>query len=348
MKRVRFGTRPPLYANASEKLHYATMIENIGFDSVWLGDHLIETDQKIPCVDPWSAFSAFAVITKRVALGTCVTDPHKRHPAVLAQTVATVNQLSGGRVIIGLGAGEAMNLKPFNIHWDRSLSRMKEAIEILKQLLVGEKVTHNGEFYKLDEAYLTGIDPIQKPYPPIYVAGQSSRSRKMAGMLGDGWIALLMSPELYKKDLEDVRKGAALAGRNFSDIDVTYSVSTSISKDFDEAKGRVVERVRAAFLWWPRQLRRYGYEITDDFDWLNLVVTEGLMDKAAPHFKDAPVEVAEQVCIYGTPDDVIDRIEEYIKVGVTHFILTTPDHMDEFCEIVGKKIIPYFREAQTP
>jgi alkanesulfonate monooxygenase SsuD/methylene tetrahydromethanopterin reductase-like flavin-dependent oxidoreductase (luciferase family) len=123
--------------------------------------------------EAWTILTAAAVSTKKVLLGTCVTDPHRYHPAVLAQRLATIDQLSDRRVMLGLGAGMAMNLERFGIRWNKSVSRLAEAVKIMRRLWAGEKFSYDGEFWKFKNVFLQ-IKPIQSKVP-IYFAANSPR-----------------------------------------------------------------------------------------------------------------------------------------------------------------------------
>ena len=132
MKHLRFGCFLPVPAVPVEKLlRIAQVNEEAGFDSLWIPDHLLFIPHGI-VPEAWSTLAAVAVATKKATLGTCVSDPHRHHPAVLAQKVATVDRISGGRAILGIGAGEAMNVVPFGIDWNRPVSKLVEAVKIIR------------------------------------------------------------------------------------------------------------------------------------------------------------------------------------------------------------------------
>jgi phthiodiolone/phenolphthiodiolone dimycocerosates ketoreductase len=321
-------------------------MERKGFDSVWVGDHLVEVNDKMPTYDPWCLLSVFATITKKLLLGTCVTDAHRRHPAVLAQAVATVDQISNGRVILGIGAGESMNLTPFGIPWENPVSRMKEAVEIIRLIWTGENISYRGKFYELTDAYVSA-NPVQKPHPPIYIAGGSSRSRRLAGNLGDGWISMMMTPEMFRQDLREVEAAAKEAGRTLADIDVVYAGPIAISRSHDEAREAALKAAKTTLLYWPQQLQRYGFKVTDEFDWLKLTIRKGssIPEKVQNQLQKVPSDLAERISVFGTPEDCIKRIEDYAKAGVTHFMLHSVGNLHEFDKLFPK-VIAYFKEMQ--
>jgi phthiodiolone/phenolphthiodiolone dimycocerosates ketoreductase len=112
---------------------------------------------------------------------------------------------------------------------------MQETIQIARQLMTEHSVNYSGTLYRLSKAMLQ-VAPVQKPFPPIYVAANSPRTRKIAGMLGNGWIAQMMTPAMYERDLREVGLAAAEVGRSLQDIDVTYHANLGISGDYEEAR----------------------------------------------------------------------------------------------------------------
>lgn len=148
----------------------------------------------------WSCLTAYAMVTEKVHLVTLVTDPCRMHPTVLAQTVITIDKISNGRIILGIGAGEAINLKPYGIPYDNRVARLKESIQVMKGLWTYERFDYQGQYFKLSSAHLQ-IIPVQKPFPPIFISALSPNSRIIAASEGNGWVSLATSPKMIKEDL---------------------------------------------------------------------------------------------------------------------------------------------------
>lgn len=310
---IRFGYLVPVPTFSLENCYQGVMkAEKNGFDSVWYADHLtMPPGPPTRVYHAWTLLTKFATLTERVSLGTCVSDPHRHHPTVFAQILATLDQISGGRVILGLGAGESMNLDMFGIKWNRPVSRMKESITIMRRLWTEEGMNFKGDFYELSDAFLQ-VKPV-KGTIPIYIAGNGPNTRRLTGQIGDGWIPLAESPESYKKHLKEVEEGAKEAGRDLGQIDTAYMLLTAISEDFDVAYERVAPYVvRGVEIGVKREL------VQDPVTELNAI---------------------------GTLDDVMSRLEKYVKAGVKHFIFLNRglDPYEVF-RIYGQKIIPYFKE----
>jgi len=340
--RVKFGVMARL-SPYDQMAKDAMLLERLGFDSIWVPDHLVLEGFKDFCPEAWSVLSALATCTRRVTLGTSVTDPYRRHPAVLAQIVATLDLISGGRAILGLGAGEAMNTDPYGIPRDRRITRMRETVEILRKLWTGEIIDYDGKAFKISQAFIQ-VTPVQKPAPPIYLAANSPKTRHLVGMYGDGWLAEMMSPKRYRADLKEVEEAARKAGRSIRHIDVTCVVTTAVSKDYDEARKAALMQAKRRFLWWPKQLQLYGYRVTEEFDWNDLIVGKETSERIGEHIPDVPDGPCEEVTIFGTHEDCIDKIERYLRSGVNHFEFEIVSRYKETCEVIGKQIIPHFRE----
>ena len=293
MEDVKFGIMVvyPLPNPIQRVYGLVKRVEEFGFDSLWIPDHLLFPGASGFTVEPWSVLGAVASKTEKVKLITGVTDPHRRHPALLAQTAATVDLLSNGRLVLGIGAGEGMNLDPFGIEWNKPVSRMVESMDIMRKLWKSDesnKFNHEGEFFKLKKAYLD-FKAIQDPIP-IYIASNSPKTRKLTGKIGDGWIPIVESPETYKKHLEEVKEGAKEAKRDISEIDACLEIYTAVVE-----KGRL----------------------------------PGSQDKYS---------------IRGNVDEVIEKIDKFIKAGVRHFSLMNMGPKPKEVErLYGEKIIPYFK-----
>src|SRR5690348_5908435 len=180
------------------------LVENVvktsakyAFDSVWFGDHLAGFP-KAEAYDAWGQLLYFGVTEKRLKVGMSVSDPHRRNPSVMAQTIMTIDTVSKGRVLPGFGPGEAMNLDPYGIDWSKPVSKLREFVTVMKMLWTGKPVTFHGEFYNLDNAILLPR-PVQKPHPPVWIAANAPRSLQVTGEVGDGWMPLAESVESYKK-----------------------------------------------------------------------------------------------------------------------------------------------------
>ena len=342
MRRVRFGSM--LYPAAFEDMiKQSRLMEQCGLDSLWFPDHIVFLNTNWIGLDAWCTLSALTNHVKRMTLGTAVTDPLRRHPAVFAQTVATLDQISKGRAVVGIGAGEAMNIVPFGIEYTKRVLRMRETIQVARRLWTGKPIDFHGEFYRLNNAFIQAI-PCNRSLVPIYIAANSPRTRKVAGELGDGWIAQVMCPEKYRTDLKEVYEAAEKADRDPSVIDIVYCSNLSISKDYDEARASAIAATKQMFVWWPKQLERYGAWVDPSYDWNRLTVCEDTLEKCRRRSLGIPDEIAEQVSIFGRPRDCVDRISEYVRSGVNSFLFEIQSPLPESYDLLRREVLPFFAD----
>ncbi|MDH5361891.1 MAG: LLM class flavin-dependent oxidoreductase [Aigarchaeota archaeon] len=316
--------------------------EEAGFNSVWVGDHLLHFPPRI-VPEAWAILTVAALATKRVLLGTCVTDPHRYHPAILAQRLATLDQLSGGRSILGLGPGVRMNLEPFGIEWDKPVSKLVEFVEIMRRLWTGETFSYDGNFWRLKDAFLQ-VKPVQSEVP-VYLAANSPRMLRLTGEMADGWLPLGLNPELYKKRLKLIEESARKAGRAPTDIDAGLYVITSIADRAEDAY-KQLGGVKSVLV--PEILKEAGYEVElpeelSSYSYLDWMPTRKCVELVTRYGEFVPREAVIDFSITGTTQDCIDKIEEFVDAGVRHFILGNagPDR-NKVRELYGKKIIPRF------
>ncbi len=215
---IKIGTEGTFLPPYEKGINTVKRIEETGYDSIWWADHLMGwTPESIWTPDivetaaywdtPHMFFDALCTIavaawsTKSILLGPAVTETFRRHPAVLAQAFLTLDHLSKGRVILGIGAGEGENVIPYGIKWNKPVSRLEEAIKIIRLLWENDgKVDFDGKFWKLKDAILA-LTPYEKgKYPPIWIAAMRPKMLEMTGRLGDGWLPAWMDIELYRKE----------------------------------------------------------------------------------------------------------------------------------------------------
>jgi alkanesulfonate monooxygenase SsuD/methylene tetrahydromethanopterin reductase-like flavin-dependent oxidoreductase (luciferase family) len=347
--RIRFGCLLPIpRLQISKLLGVAKLNETAGFDSLWVPDHLLFIPPGI-VPEAWSVLAATAVVAEKATLGTCVSDPHRHHPAVLAQKVATVDQLSSGRAVLGLGAGESMNLDPFGIKWERPVSRLVEAVAIMRQLWAGKIIDREGPFWNLQSAFLH-IKPSRGEIP-IYFGANSPRTLRLTGELADGWLSTPLPPRLFSRHRQLVEEGASGAGKSSDEVDAGVFLYTAIARRAEDAHVRV-EAIKSQIAPSPGVLREAEYDVSlpeglKNLSYFKALPTAEWIAKFMEYSKFIPREAAIDFSIAGTTQDCINKIEEYIKAGVTHFVLINAGpNPKEVVEIYSKEIIPRFSPTE--
>jgi len=327
----------------------AILAEKSGFDSVWMTDHMLGVGiKRWHSLEAWSILAGLSSKTERVTLGACVSDPHRRHPAVLAQTVTTLDIMSRGRAMLGMGAGEAMNLDPYGISWGRPVSRMREAIIMIKRLWTEESVNYEGEFFKLEEAFLSP-KPLQKPHPPIWVAANSPKTMRIAAELADSWIptGVLMPPGVYQENLRKIERWAKDGGRDPSQLEPAVFLCTVATEDQETARKFMEFPAKILLSLTPRLLKDYGIESPPrDLHVSRFVFNSKTVQKLLEAVKEIPYGPIEEIFVFGTPDNCIDKLEKYAKAGARHFLLNffvPPELSKSMIQFYASKVLSYFQ-----
>lgn len=329
----------------SEMVRQGLLAEKHGFEWLWFPDHFVSATPTIVCPEVWAVITAIGIKTKHAMLSTGVTDPFRRHPATIAQIVATLDRLLNGRMALGIGAGEAMNLTPFGISCIEPIRSTREAIECIRLLWSATPETpanYKGKFYRLVNAFLT-IKPVQTPHPPIYIGALGPRMREMVGELADGWYTWIITPELYKKGLKDIERGCKRAGRSMNEIDAVPRFYSAIADSDKKIESEIVSISKWALVQERRILKSLGHKISIPGSiTIQRVLSSRESDFLIKEFmKEVPMEAVEAISVFGTIDDCIEKIERYVKLGARHIGVYNVGS-DETLKSY-QKIISYFK-----
>ncbi len=340
-EKISFGIAAPLPGNpVAELVNFAVRCEAAGFDAVWFPDHVLFMAKKLT-PEAWSVITAAAVKTKSIRLGA-IGDPHRSHPAMFAQRLATIDNLCEGRVFSCLGYGEKMNLDYYGIKWDRPLARLREAIPIMRRLWSGETVTFQGQFYSLREAEVR-IAPTEENEVPIYVAATGPKALEVAGELGDGWVTNAMPARVFSEKLEKVKKSRDKNPDPRGNFEKCIYIFVSIAENKDKAYA-TLDKIKHAIIW-PDVIEQAGYDLEIDSDYKGLSYTKIMPNDEEMLSKFRQMgekyytrEILSDFVIYGTADEAIKRFEQYVEAGVNHFIIRdfSPDLRYSFDALSGK------------
>ncbi len=228
-------------ANADRILRMAERVEAAGLDSVWVGDSLVAK----PRLEPLAALGAIAARTSRVRLGTAVLLPALRHPVLLAQTMATVDLISGGRLIIGAGVGGAFNdeqrgeWKAAGVDPTRRARRFEEIVEVVKGLGPGEPYDFKGRHFEFD-AVTMRPSTTQPGGIPVLMATHFRAGRPAqidrAARLSDGIIAISDTPGEFSQVIAQVEAKAAELGRDPAHFDQTFYLTVNVDSDLNRGR----------------------------------------------------------------------------------------------------------------
>jgi len=349
------GGEPP-FATATEILDLAMRAEKDHYDSVWIPDHLIDIDGSM--ADPWSTIGYLSAVTRQLKFYTAVTDYQKVHPAKLAQVVATLDELSHGRVTLGMGAGERMNNSPFGVPWDEAsvrVDKLREYIEVIRRLWQSSpqsRASFNGKHFTLDEAWIDQ-KTLTKPTPRICIGAMgSTRMLRLIGAQGDGWLPPLMTPEVYRQKLGVIDRAANEAGRVPGSIERAYWVYVvadsggvaSPVPEFIRGMKAMIATLSPAIVESETGIRLQKMDLETNFQ--RLVVTKEVVKQLEAQAASIPDSLVEKMCAIGSADDIISSLGKAVEAGAQHFCLSvTRGRPDENMKVLREKVLPYFRET---
>ena len=334
---IRFGYKASSEQfGPTELLEFAVLAEEMGFDSVFLSDHLqpwMHEGGHAPAALPW--LGALGARTSRIVMGTSVLTPTFRyHPGVIAQAFATLGVMYPDRVILGVGTGEALNEVTLGLEWPEPperFQRMKEAIILIEKLWADERVTYEGTYYSVKDATIYDR-PTPEHKVPIYIGASGPAATRLAGRIADGYITTSgKDPALYTDTLlPALHEGLEKAHREASAIDTMMEVKVSYHPDLDTA----MEKTR---FWAPLALS--PEEKRDVHDPLEM------QRRAA----ELPIERAASRFIVSTdPDEHVEKIARYVDLGFRHLVFHDPGaDQAEFLRMYGAEILPRLRARYT-
>ncbi|GAA1204142.1 glucose-6-phosphate dehydrogenase (coenzyme-F420) [Pseudonocardia alaniniphila] len=314
-----------------ELVEYAVRAEEVGLDSVVTSDHFLPWRHEgghAPSSLVWLA--AVGERTERVQIGTSVLTPTFRYnPAVIAQIFATLGEAYPGRVMLGVGTGEALNeIAVSGMEWPEfkeRFARLREAIRLMREVWTSEDVTFEGEYYRTVGA--TIYDKPKQPVP-IYVAAGGPVVAKYAGRSADGFICTSgKGMDLYtEKLMPAVTEGAEASGRSLDQIDRMIEIKMSYDRDAETA----LENCR---FWAPLSLTAEQKHSVD-----SAVEMERLAD-------ELPIEqVAKRWIVASDPDDAVSQIKPYIDAGLNHLVFHGPGQDQErFLTQFSEDVLPKLR-----
>ncbi len=355
-RNILFGCRVHLGKGElfSKLIDRSTFIERHGYDLLLVDDHILYGTSNASAPDPFSTAALLIGRTNRVRVAVAVTDFVRRHPAIVAQSSATITNMAPGRFVLGLGAGDPMNHIPFGLPTDHRFVRFREGVRVAKMLWRSgpeNPVSYRGPFHYLEKAYLQAGRS-----PPLYFAAFGERMLDLTGEEADGWIPHCHTPESYRSNLERILVSAERAGRKEENIVPSYYTAASVSSNREEADAGVIGAARYFLALIPEALReidpsvehpgRIWEKVPDPREQRKIISQIGLK---------IPEEVALRTVVHGTPSDCVEQISQYVKQGCRMFhLMFTPSHglwsgdeMLPMIKLFAKEVIPFFRADST-
>jgi probable F420-dependent oxidoreductase len=259
------------------------LVDRCGYDSMWVGDHVAFT---IAIFDPLLQLAQAAVLSRRLVFGTDVFLLPLRHPTPIAKQVSTLDHLTEGRFIFGVGVGGEFpkEYEACGVPLNERGARLSESLTVMRKLWTGEPVSHAGKFFNFEEVKMQP-PPRQPGGPPIWCGGRADPALRRIGRMTDGWMSYVVTPDMYRQGLEKIATAASEAARAF-----------------DRGFG-------TAHLLFTR--------IDDTYEKALDAATVSLSQRYAMDFRKA----AQRYCALGTPQDVVETIFKFQQAGVRHLIL---------------------------
>ena len=325
--------------SAKDLASLARRLEDWGYDYIWLADERFFREV-------YSSLTLCALNTKNIQLGVCVTDPYSRHPALTAMAISTLDEISEGRAVLGIGAGVS-GFGELGINRARPALAMREMVGLIRKLMTGERVDFQGRTVQFNHGALN-FTPIRADLP-IYVASNGPRGLQVAGELADGAIISGCAEEAsvdYAKEL--VSTGTGKAGRDVAEVDLVARLNCCVSTDGQAARNAIrTATVRSL----PGHLNfgtAAGMEVAPD-------LAASLRQMGYTHDDSTLADMAQRVpdhiidamSLSGTPEEVAQRVVRIVRRGINQILVRpspSPEGgIDGTLEAFATKVMPVVR-----
>jgi len=326
---VKFGLELVPGTSIEKIVKLSVLAEEGGLDTVWITDHFYNKNTYI-------TLTAIALKTRRINLGPGVTNPYVVNPAWTASAIASLDEVSGGRAILGIGAGDRVTLEKLSIEQKRPLSAIRESVEVIRALLKGETVNIDGKFLKLKDIRLN-FKPSR--VVPVYIGAQGPKMLRLASRIGDGILINASSPKDFEYAMGIIKEAA---GERLKELDIVAYTAFSVNKDKGKARKKALPIVAFIVAGSPDVvLERHGIDKGKAAE-IREALGKGDFPGAMGKVTD---DMMEAFSIYGTPEDCVAKIEELLKVGVTHVVFGSPlgAKKEPALRLIIDEVIPSFK-----
>jgi probable F420-dependent oxidoreductase len=310
--------------------------EDNGFEYGWT------YDSHILWQESYGTLPLVAAATEKIKLGHCVTNPGIREPTITASWYATMQDVSNGRMVMGIGRGDSsrrvVGLKPVKV------AEFEQSLRMVKELMNGRAVDWNDKELKLEW--------VRKELPPIpmHVAGYGPRALGVAGRVGDGVIIQLADPQIIQWIMDTARKAAEEEGRDPDALECIVCAPSHVTGDLAEAR----EQVR----WFPAMVSNHVMDLIErygaDSDEIPAALTDYVKARkfydykehsrvGAKHGEFVTDEICDRFCVLGTPEQATEKLKELESIGVDQFnVYLMTEGQEQTLETYGKEIVPRF------
>src|SRR5579864_6654796 len=294
--------------------------DELGYDSVWLGESW-----------GYELFTSMADLvraTKRIRVGAGIANIYSRTPALIASTAATLDERSGGRIILGLGPSGANVIEHWHgVPFQKPVQRTREYVEIIRMILRGEKLVYHGEMFNLERGFKLRFTP-PRTNIPIYIAAMGPKNVVQSGEIADGVLPVYWPGNKWVELREQLDEGARIAGRpSHSAMIAPYITSVILNENATEEE-RAAARLAAASplayyigrmgVFYAQMLTRNGYGAEVE------AVQEGWKQGMKSAIEAVTPELLDATAIVGTPQEIITKLDQWVAAGVDEPVLGMP------------------------
>ncbi len=305
-----FGERP----HRRSLLELGRLAEEAGYESLWLPEAWGS--------DAISLLAALAAGTTRIQLATGIINIFSRTPALLAQTFATLDELSRGRMIIGLGTSGPRVIESWHgIPFRRPLSRMREVVEVLRLALAGQRVDHAGEIFRLS-GFKLGMEPV-RPRIPIYLATFRAPGLRLTGEIADGWLPTHLSMAHLPEFMKQIETGAKKASRDVTSLDIAPVTLAAVTDAREDGRGLAARHlayyVGGMGTFYYELMQTYGFG--EEAERIKKHWAAGSREEATRQVSGAMLDA---LCITGSASKCREAIKARLAAGVKMPVLMPP------------------------
>ena len=305
------------WTDMDQILAVARRADELGYDTVWIGEAW--------GMDAFTVLTAIACHTSRIRLGTGIATVFSRTPALLAQSIASLDVVSKGRAVLGLGtSGRAVIEGWHGLRYARPVERTREYINIIRMALAGQRVNHRGPLFQLAGFRLL-FPPVQERIP-IFVASLGPKNLALTGELADGWLPIWVHVDHLPGMKKQVEEGAAKAGRSINDVSVAPQVLAYVTRNADErAEARRLLSAHMAYYLggmgphYQELFRRYGY--VEESQRVREAWAKSDREKAASLISD---DMLDNIALYGDAEECREKLERFRERGADMPVISMP------------------------
>lgn len=294
--------------------------DELGYDSIWLGESW-----------GYELFTSMADLvraTRRIKVGAGIANIYSRSPALIASTVATLDERSGGRILLGLGPSGANVIEHWHgVPFEKPVRRTREYVEIIRMILRGEKLIYHGEIFNLERGFKLRFTP-PRPDLPIYIAAMGPKNVVQTGEIADGVLPIYWPGHKWHELREQLDEGARIAGRPPHSAAIAPYITCIILDESANEEDRAAARSAAAAplayyigrmgVYYAQMLARHGYGKEVE------AIQEGWKQGMKGAIAAVTPELLDATAIVGTPGEVVAKLDQWVAEGVDEPILSMP------------------------